>query len=409
VRVRVPSLSSVLDTATLRVAFGVIAICMLVLFYGVTYRSTRSAYSRWWCRSLACFVLSSTLFLFNGTLLQVAANPLGNTVAVLGAGFVWAAGRSLRGRVVSWPLLAAPASAVLLASLLDDPAGDVWTGGAAYLTAMGLLVALSSWELRQLLLGRGPVVAPRGQDRFSVIAMAVASGAIGIYYLLRCVVFVVVGPDHPVFVGGFGSQATTLLCMLLLVVVTFSMSALSHQQQTSELRLRATRDGLTGLLNRVEFLRAAQRHVDRGVPGRVPAVVVADLDSFKSLNDRFGHAAGDAALTAFADACREVLGPDAVVGRLGGDEFALLLPQGDRAEDVAGAVSRRYRDRGDLIPLPTISFGIAPAAPGEQVSAIVTHADIALYQAKAAGRDRAMRYDGYVPASSGGLRTAISS
>lgn len=382
-----------LDTVTLRVAFGVVALCVLVLFYGGTYRTTRSAYSGWWCVSLALFITSAVLFLLNGTALQVVANPMGNTVAVTAAAGVWAGARSLRGRAVPPSLFFLGPSVVMVVSFLDDPAHDIWTGGAVYLVTMSGMIGLSTWELWLL---RHADRRPEGagaQFHFSVLSMAVASGLISLYYLLRSVFFVAVGPHHDLFEIGFGTQTTTLLTMVLLVVVTFSMSALSHEQQTSELRTRATHDGLTGLLNRTEFLRRADAELQRARGRSTAVVMVADLDGFKALNDGFGHAAGDLALTTFADACRAAVGPDGLVGRLGGDEFAVLLPDGARAEEVAAEVSRRFLGGPDGMPSPTVSFGIAPADPFADVKLAIARADVALYQAKAAGRDRAVRYD----------------
>ncbi len=93
---------AMLDTPSLRVAFGVVALTMLVLFYFVTYRSTRSAYSAWWCAALGMFVGGASLYLFNGTSNQVWANPLANVLVVAGAASVWAGpvrcGRSARRR-----------------------------------------------------------------------------------------------------------------------------------------------------------------------------------------------------------------------------------------------------------------------------------------------------------------------
>ncbi|GAA1530724.1 GGDEF domain-containing protein [Nocardioides humi] len=396
-----------LDTVTLRVAFGLVAICVLALFYSVTYRSTRSSYSGWWCVSLGCFIVSASLFLLNGTPVQILANPLGNAIAVLGAGCVWAAGRSLREIRVRWWQLAAVPAVVLAISLADDPRHDIWSGGAAYLACMALLVGASAWELAQLLRVLGPARATRAQYRFAVRAMVVVSSVISGFYLGRTVVFVAVGPDHVVFRAAFGGQVTTLLTMVLLVVVTFSMSALSHEQQTSELRLQATRDSLTGLLNRAEFLRAAQREIDRRPLRKDAAIVVADLDRFKSINDGLGHAAGDRVLTAFAEACQDVVGARGILGRLGGDEFVLLV-RGSSAEAVVDAIARRYRG-GEGSPMPTVSFGIAAAAAGDDIALAVEHADEALYEAKAAGRNRAVRaprHDDRPPGVVDGRRTA---
>ncbi len=387
-----------LDTLTLRVAFGVVGFCVLVLFYGVTYRTTRSAYSGWWCVSLALFLVSALLFLLNGTAAQMVANPMGNTLAVLGASCVWAAARSLRaGTIPWWQQVAAPAL-VMVASFLDDPAGDIWTGGPYFLGGMAVMLGLSTYELAVLL--REPDQRPSTQVRFAVWSLTLTSGAVAVFYLLRAVVFVAVGPDHTLFRAGFGSQVTTLLTMVLLVVVTFSMSALSHEQQTSVLREQASHDPLTGALNRTEVLRHAEAALaasaKRAAPS--PVVMVADLDGFKELNDGFGHTAGDQALVRFVASCRDVVGEAGLVGRLGGDEFVLLLPADNgRPEAVADEISRRYADSADGEPTPTVSFGIAAIDATVGVKGSFVRADEALYRAKAAGRDRAVRYDASAP------------
>ena len=80
--------------------------------------------------------------------------------------------------------------------------------------------------------------------------------------LLRDVAFVSVGPTHPLFTSSFGGQATTLLTLTMLIVVTFGMSVLSNEQQTRALRAQATHDSLTGALNRAELFRLAHGELD---------------------------------------------------------------------------------------------------------------------------------------------------
>ena len=90
---------------------------------------------------------------------------------------------------------------------------------------------------------------------------------------------------------------------------------------------RASRDGLTGLLNRTTFEEQAGREVRRQhAAGSVPTLIIADLDNFKAINDTHGHAAGDAAIQAFADACRSSIRHTDLAGRYGGEEFIILLP-----------------------------------------------------------------------------------
>lgn len=379
-----------MDTVTLRIAFGLVAGCVLALFYGVTFRSTRSAYSGWWCLSLGCFMVSAALFVLNHTPFQVVANPLGNATGALGAACVWAGARSLRGHSAPTAQLVAVPVVVLAWSLLDDPVHDVWSGGVAYLVAMAALIGRSSLELVLLLRERALPDDDRSQVGFAVGSMAVASGAISAYYAVRTVVFVVVGPEHVVFRVGFGGQVTTLATMLLLVVVTFGMSAIGHAQQTSELRVRATRDSLTGLLNRAEFLRIAEVYLRTRRLGPLAALVIADLDRFKRLNDDWGHAAGDQALADFGACCSAVIDAPGLAGRLGGDEFVLLVPD-DRAEQVVAAISSAYA--GGTADRPrTVSFGVAAAHADDDLSEVLARADDALYRAKDGGRAGSARW-----------------
>jgi len=163
---------------------------------------------------------------------------------------------------------------------------------------------------------------------------------------------------------------------------------------TSELRHLADHDALTGLPNRRRFEQELARHLAHvrryGPEG---AALVLDLDCFKPVNDTFGHAAGDRLLARVACVLQERLRATDVVARLGGDEFAILLPRVDAAG--AGAVARSLVEtvRAETLTADarsvTISIGViafderAPVVP----EGILAAADIAMYDAKAAGGD----------------------
>ncbi len=165
---------------------------------------------------------------------------------------------------------------------------------------------------------------------------------------------------------------------------------------TGRLEHLATRDELTGTLNRRAILEALSSALapTPGADGGA-AVLLADLDRFKSINDQYGHVLGDEVLRRFSlVAARTLRGSDRM-GRYGGEEFLLVLDSLAGA-DAAVTIAERLRDAvardrwDDLAPglSVTVSVGVACASPGDAPMALVERADRALYRAKRAGRDR---------------------
>lgn len=377
-----------LDPATLRVALVAVLATTLLLFYAVTYRITRAPFVGHWCLALLCLSGGTLLYVLNGTPAQRWANPVGNAVVVLGLSFAVSGARSLRGlRTPAW-WLAVPPLMALAASWWDDAATNVWSGAEVVLGLVGVLswiAATTLWTDR-----RG------GVARLQRVVGA-AGALFGTYYLLRLTFYVLLGPDDPAFRRFFGSVPTTLAITVLLIAITFTVAALHTEQQTSELQVRASRDGLTGLLNRQEFLRLAEVEARLLARARRPAaVVLADIDHFKQVNDRFGHDAGDRVLCTFAARSRQALRSTDLLGRYGGEEFVFLLPGASTAEarhvmhDVRQQVAHADGDG----PQVTASFGVAALEPGASVGEAIAAADAALYRAKSQGRDRVVLAEG---------------
>ena len=170
------------------------------------------------------------------------------------------------------------------------------------------------------------------------------------------------------------------------------LAAVDLVEQT---RAAALRDDLTGLYGHDEFMRrleeqsAESRRKDRPL-----CLVLADLDHLKQFNDRFGHAAGDRALIAVAKAIRDSIPRRAIACRQGGEEFAVILPgttiaeAREVAEQVRGEVAKTPIATAQSPQTITTSLGIAVLRKDETIHALIQRADIALYRAKAAGRDR---------------------
>jgi diguanylate cyclase (GGDEF)-like protein len=191
-------------------------------------------------------------------------------------------------------------------------------------------------------------------------------------------------------------QAVVFLCGYLIMIVNgFGFLLLCKQRDDAQMQRLATTDFLTGLANRRAFFEQAESARLLATRLNKPiALMMLDIDHFKQLNDRFGHASGDEALVLFADTARGALRDHDIMGRLGGEEFALALPGTDL--DGALQAAERLRIAVNQAPLitsgsgymMTVSVGVVLVEPGEALTAALARADHALYAAKAGGRNR---------------------
>jgi diguanylate cyclase (GGDEF)-like protein len=164
----------------------------------------------------------------------------------------------------------------------------------------------------------------------------------------------------------------------------------------AQLRRMATTDGLTGTLNRSQFLALGQRELEHALlVDQALAVLMLDIDHFKQINDRHGHHAGDEALKHFVAQLRTGVRGIDLLGRLGGEEFAMILPVVDAsaamqvAERLRARVATTPFDHGDRTIDITVSIGVAMARDADtSLEQILARADAMLYAAKHAGRNR---------------------
>ena len=185
---------------------------------------------------------------------------------------------------------------------------------------------------------------------------------------------------------------TLVLATALLACLRVRIARLVHRLSEA-----SRTDPLTGVLNRRGFderMSAALARAARN--GRPVSLLLGDLDEFKRLNDRCGHAAGDRALRRFASVAMACAKRTQIVGRFGGEEFAVLLPDTDAIAAYAFAerMRRAYRDASAGVDGATLSVGIAslPGAAAEP-ELLLRSADRALYAAKALGRDRSIVFE----------------
>ena len=165
-----------------------------------------------------------------------------------------------------------------------------------------------------------------------------------------------------------------------------------------EVRTESMTDALTGIANRKLFettlvARVAQSQIEK----TSLVLVVIDIDHFKRFNDTFGHLTGDQVLRLVTAAMRESMSSNAILARFGGEEFAMILPDADEASAFACAEAIRKnvmcrellkKSSGESLGRVTVSLGIAQMRADDTASSLLERADLCLYRAKAAGRNR---------------------
>jgi diguanylate cyclase (GGDEF)-like protein len=219
----------------------------------------------------------------------------------------------------------------------------------------------------------------------------------GLNFIARTLIVVIAHGPFPSYDGFYASSywTTALLSHALLsLLIALSLFTAAALDVMAMLKAETHTDPLSGLLNRRGFEERAALLLDQCDKAGFPvALVLADLDHFKALNDQHGHEAGDRVIADFAAKLRFATGERGAAGRIGGEEFAVLLPLSDLASARLFAEAiRTYYSAGPVDGLPpatkvTASFGVAARTGSEALAPLMRRADEALYKAKRNGRD----------------------
>jgi diguanylate cyclase (GGDEF)-like protein len=338
--------------------------------------------------------------------------------------------QELATRTLGWLFVAGATIGLLTLALPHsralDELGIVGAATAAYATAALLLLA---GPLRPLpiqlavLAGTGLITFtvgfgdhPGGTYAFYYVWVTVYAA----YFLTRLgalVQFALVALAYGVALMAWGSEATRVTTWVVAIgslsvaAVVVRMLKERHDELVRRLSRAAETDPLTGLLNRRGFNDRLAAELERARrAGRPVGVLVGDLDHFKSVNDRFGHAAGDEVLERVAALLYDTKRVSDSVARIGGEEFALILPYTSRPGTKALAERLRHRVRDsfaeDNLGL-TMSFGMAVFPDdGDDVESLLRAADRAMYVAKELGRDRSVGAEELAPAAAAGAPVA---
>ncbi|MFN3777232.1 MAG: diguanylate cyclase domain-containing protein [Sphingomonas parapaucimobilis] len=226
-------------------------------------------------------------------------------------------------------------------------------------------------------------------------------GVIGVHFLLKpwLVLTLGSGPTPKSYLSSVYAVVSQISTGVLLVAAGLCLMLLVIQKALEETILDAETDPLTGLTNRRGLYRAGPRMLaEAAMHEEGLHALVLDLDHFKAINDRHGHATGDTVLVAFAQAVQALTAPDMLAVRMGGEEFAVLIPDADsdmqdnratRLSDAIRDALKPFATQG--LPGLTVSGGIVRYQAGETLDELIGRADQLAYRAKRAGRDRILQ------------------
>ena len=376
-----------LDLQTLSVVTVFIAALLgaLLVFAGLQNRSVRAP--MWWGAAHIVNASGFALLTSRGAAPSFVTVDIANALVLLGYGLTWTGARIFDGRPIRpFLVLLAPLSWMLLCRIpgfADNTSARI-IFGSTMLALLALLTAEEFWRGRdEPLMSRWPAV---------VVLLAHAA-----VLLARVPAILLSSTFRSDFV--FSDLSFALLAFgTLLFTVVMAFLELNMTKERTELKhkINSLVDPLSGVANRRAFLDGAAGLLARQEGDHEPlAMLLFDLDHFKQINDRFGHAIGDAVLQSFAGSATQTLGADILFARIGGEEFASCMPVGDidEAYAIADRVRRNFAAAaarfGNENLSPSVSVGVALGCdPNATVTELLAIVDRALYRAKELGRNR---------------------
>jgi diguanylate cyclase (GGDEF)-like protein len=340
----------------------------------------------WW--GFADLLRAASVMLFGkyGSVSDLVSIDLANAILFTAFAVTWTGARVFDHRKPNWILL---------------------FGGAALWLALCRIPAIQgSWDLR-MLLSSGIITAYtwatayefwRGRSeplvsRWPAIFMFFAHGAL---YLLRTPFGAMLAPVNNQVFASVWITVLSFEALLFTIAIAFILLAMAKERTEYRHKTDSLIDPLTGIANRRAFLQDAEAQIKRqAIEPRPMAVLLLDLDNFKGVNDRFGHAIGDRVLQMFAEVGSGCMRRYDIFGRLGGEEFAALLvdTSRERALAVAEQIRSSFVEMTAVVDgkpvVATVSIGVVISYDAVlDLSALLAQADHALYRAKDNGRNR---------------------
>jgi len=371
-----------LDTTTLYFVATMVAALLgaMLLFFG---KQEKIPALNWWGTAYLLGAASIALWTLAGSTLGAMLSLALNALGFVACGMVWNAARVFHGRKPNLPglMLGAVAWVAAVMALQPEASALRLTIGAGIVAIYAALTAAELWSERRKTM----------QKRWPATVVPVLHGFV---LMLPILLGGLLHPHDNAFASSVWVTVFAIELVLYAVGTVFVIFMLVSERTVSAHKTAASMDPLTGLFNRRGFAEATSRVIEREAnAGRPVTVMIFDLDHFKSINDRFGHPAGDEILKLFATVVINTLRITDLSGRIGGEEFAALLPCPlEEGVIAAERVRETFAASGIVVqegPVETsVSIGVAGGPAGTELEVLLAAADSALYQAKRNGRNR---------------------
>jgi diguanylate cyclase (GGDEF)-like protein len=371
-----------LDSLTLYLIATMVAglLGAMMVFFG---RQENNPALKWWGTAYLLGAASVALCTLAGNMLGEMLSLALNAVGFVACGMVWNASRVFHGRKPNLLGLVLGAMAWIAAVMTVPPAASAMrmTIGAGIVAVYAALTATELWTERRRAV----------QRRWPAIMVPVMHGFV---LMLPILLGNLLHPHDDKFASSIWVTGFSVELVLYAVGTVFVIFMLVSERAVSAHRNAASMDPLTGMFNRRGFSEISSRLIEREAnAGRPVTALIFDIDHFKSINDRFGHPAGDEVLKLFATVVVNTLRISDLSGRIGGEEFAALLPCSlEEGVLAAERVREAFANSGIVVedgPVDTtVSIGVAGGPAGTELEVLLAAADTALYQAKRGGRNR---------------------
>lgn len=354
-------------------------------FLAFEWRATRNLALACWSAGFGAIVLGCAITPLRQSLSPVLGVWVANGLLIVAHIFFLRGMARYAGRHVAslWWLFLLPWSPMLLV-----PADAAHSGafGLATSSLVGLLALRTAWV----------ALSDGDRDDASARHLGLVFLGHGIFYALKTALISTPGAFVDMLaLKGRLIQVSLFEGIMAEVLLALLMAAAVRRRREGRAAALAERDPLTGLLNRRAFAQQASALLASGRPPRWSgALLLIDLDHFKAVNDTLGHAAGDRALIALAEVLNARMPAGALTARLGGDEFVVLVPDTDAVELPVLAQSLRSDFAAAVATVlartvtATLSVGAAIPSDADDLAALMSRADAALYESKRGGRDR---------------------